>query len=56
MRTAFFIALLALAGCDQLGTAGWDTAILSAQPFELNSQGRTLTSTEQMKALGISSV
>ena len=62
MRTAFLITLLALAaGCDQLDKAtmqfaGWDTATLSAQPFELNSKGRAFTSTDQMKALGISSV
>ena len=60
MRAIFLFALLALAtGCDQLDKAtmqfsGWDTATLSAQPFELNSQGRTFTSTDQMKALGIS--
>jgi hypothetical protein len=62
MRTAFLISFLALAtGCDQpskvtMQLAGWDTAILSSQPFELNPQRRTFTSTKQMKALGISSV
>ena len=61
MRATVLFALLALAtGCNQLGNAtmqiaGWDTAILSARPFELNSQGRVFTSTDQMKALGVSS-
>ncbi|MDR7136220.1 hypothetical protein J2X06_003446 [Lysobacter niastensis] len=34
--------------------AGWETVALSSEPFELDPQGRTLTSKDQMKALGIS--
>lgn len=62
MRAALLTAFLALtSGCDQLNRTmmqldGMDTVMLSAQPFELNSQERTFTSSGQMKTRGISSV
>lgn len=62
MRAALLTAFLALtSGCDQLDRTmtqldGMDTVILSAQPFELNPHGRVLTSSDQMKTRGISSV
>ncbi|GAB3374461.1 hypothetical protein GCM10027431_27030 [Lysobacter rhizosphaerae] len=59
MRQLILLPLMLVAGCDRLDTAamgfaGWETVALTSRPFDLDSQGRTFTSKEQMKALGMS--
>jgi hypothetical protein len=64
MRQALsLLFFLLIAGCDQIekgfmNLEGFNeqTVVLSSQPFELTAEGRTITSKEQMKSLGISSV
>lgn len=53
--------ITASAGCTPFEDAlvqaqGWDIAVLSAEPFELDAQGRSFASAKPMKALGISQV
>lgn len=59
MRRLILLALVLAAGCDRLdkaavGFAGWETVALSSRPFELDAQGQTFTSKDQMKVLGMS--
>lgn len=59
MRRLMLLALALVAGCERLdrvamGFAGSETVTLSPQPFELDAQGKTFASKDQMKARGIS--
>lgn len=58
MRVGMLMVMLALTGCDALGTLGVgaadvETVVLAPQPFEMTSEGRVFDPAQPLESLGL---